>query len=276
MASDLVSVIMPVWKAKPSFLSISIQSILEQKFSNLELIIVYEKSSEKIDESLEKIFEENSDDHRLKIIKSNEKGLANSLNLGLAKAKGQYIARMDSDDISEKNRLEEQISFIKESNNDLVGSWALSISEEGKVLGTIEPPVTHLEIRKKIMFHNPFLHPSILFRKEILEKVGFYNPKFNGAEDYDLYFRVMSENFRVSNMPKFLLRLRETTGSFMRGGNWKLQRSIYLNVKKNAMKNLGFSIPRDLFYYYLSTFTRFVSPKNAYLLKKKIGYNKTV
>jgi len=112
---------MPVWRAKPSFLSISTQSILEQKFSNLELLIVYEKSSEKIDESLEKIFEENSDDHRLKIIKSNEKGLANSLNLGLTKAKGQYIARMDSDDISEKNRLEEQISFIKESNNDLVG-----------------------------------------------------------------------------------------------------------------------------------------------------------
>jgi len=267
---------MPVWRAKPSFLSISIQSILEQKFSNLELLVVYEQSSEKIDESLEKIFEENSDDHRLKIIKSNEKGLANSLNLGLTKAKGQYIARMDSDDISEKNRLEEQISFIKESNNDLVGSWALSISEEGKVLGTIEPPVTHLEIRKKIMFHNPFLHPSILFRKEILEKVGFYNPKFNGAEDYDLYFRVMSENFRVSNMQKFLLRLRETTGSVMRGENWKLQRSIYLNVKKNAMKNLGFSTPRDLFYYYLSTLTRFVSPKNAYLLKKKIGYNKTV
>lgn len=267
---------MPVWGAKPSFLSLSTQSILEQKFSNLELLIVYEKSSEKIDESLEKIFEENSDDHRLKIIKSNEKGLANSLNLGLTKAKGQYIARMDSDDISEKNRLEEQISFIKESNNDLVGSWALSISEEGKVLGTIEPPVTHLEIRKKIMFHNPFLHPSILFRKEILEKVGFYNPKFNGAEDYDLYFRVMSENFRVSNMPKFLLRLRETTGSVMRGENWKLQRSVYLNVKKNAMKNLGFSTPRDLFYYYLSTFTRFVSPKNAYLLKKKIGYNKMV
>ena len=267
---------MPVFKTKEQFLVKSLTSLLSQTYDEIELLVLYEKSSEKIDEFLEKIFEENSDDHRLKIIKSNEKGLANSLNLGLAKAKGRYIARMDSDDISEKNRLEEQISFIKESNNDLVGSWALSISEEGKVLGTIVPPVTHLEIRKKIMFHNPFLHPSILFRKEILEKVGFYNPKFNGAEDYDLYFRVMSENFRVSNMPKFLLRLRETTGSVMRGKNWKLQRSTYLNVKKNAMKNLGFSTPRDLFYYYLSTFTRFVSPKNAYLLKKKIGYNKMV
>jgi len=267
---------MPLRKTNPEFFSSSLSSILNQKYSNLELLVIYEKSDTNVDNYLENIFDENSDDHRLKIIKSKQRGFTNSLNSGIEQSKGQLLARMDSDDISEKNRLEEQISFIKESNNDLVGSWALSISEEGKVLGTIEPPVTHLEIRKKIMFHNPFLHPSILFRKEILEKVGFYNPKFNGAEDYDLYFRVMSENFRVSNIPKFLLRLRETTGSVMRGENWKLQRSIYLNVKKNAMKNLGFSTPRDRFYYYLSTFTRFVSPKNAYLLKKKIGYNKTV
>jgi len=273
---NLISVLVPVYKVKRQFLSQSISSILEQSYDNIELIVIFEKSNSDYDDEIESTFEENSDDHRFKIIIPKKKGLANSLNEGLVESKGQYIARMDADDISEKNRLEEQISFIKESNNDLVGSWALSISEEGKVLGTIEPPVTHLEIRKKIMFHNPFLHPSILFRKEILEKVGFYNPKFNGAEDYDLYFRVMSENFRVSNMPKFLLRLRETTGSVMRGENWKLQRLIYLNVKKNAMKNLGFSTPRDLFYYYLSTFTRFVSPKNAYLLKKKIGYNKTV
>ena len=70
------------------------------------------------------------------------------------------------------------------------------------------------------MFHNPFLHPSIFFKKDIIKKVGNYNPKFNGAEDYDFYFRIMALNYKVSNIPKFLINLRETNNSIMRGSGW--------------------------------------------------------
>lgn len=273
MKDNLVSVLLPVWKPKPKLLSISIKSILEQTFTNLELLIIYQKNYGKIDDEIKEVFEENSDDHRLKIIQVKEKGLSNSLNAGLTQSSGQLIARMDSDDVSEKNRLDEQTSFINETGNDLIGSWAYLISENDDVIGTAEPPVLYSEIRKKIMFHNPFLHPSILFRKKIIEKVGIYSPEYNSAEDYDFYFRIIAANFKVANIPKFLIRLRETEDSIMRGRNWLPKRWINFKVKGNAVKNLGFTSPHDLFYYFLTPLTLLVSPKSAFYLKEKIGYN---
>jgi len=276
LKDNLVSVLLPVWKPKPELLSISIKSILEQTFTNLELLIIYQKTYGKIDDEIKEVFEENSDDHRLKIIQVKEEGLSNSLNAGLTQSSGQLIARMDSDDVSEKNRLDEQTSFINETENDLIGSWAYLISENGDVIGTAEPPVLYSEIRKKIMFHNPFLHPSILFRKKIIEKVGVYSSKYNSAEDYDFYFRIIAANFKVANIPKFLIRLRETEDSIMRDRNWLPKRWINFKVKGNAVKNLGFTSPRDLFYYFLTPLTLLVSPKSAFYLKEKMGYNKKI
>jgi len=274
LKDNLVSVLLPVWKPKPELLSISIKSILEQTFTNLELLIIYQKTHDKNDNEIKEVFEENSDDHRLKIIQVKEKGLSNSLNAGLTQSSGQLIARMDSDDVSEKNRLDEQTSFINETGNDLIGSWAYLISENGDVIGTAEPPALYSEIRKKIMFHNPFLHPSILFRKKIIEKVGVYSSGYNSAEDYDFYFRIIAANFKVANIPKFLIRLRETEDSIMRGRNWLPKRWINFKVKGNAVKNLGFTSPRDLFYDFLTPLTLLVSPKRAFYLKEKIGYTK--
>jgi len=271
---NLISVLVPVYKTKSEFLSQSITSILEQSYDNIELIVIFEKSNSDYDDEIESTLGENSDDHRLKIIIPKKKGLANSLNEGLVESKGQLIARMDADDISEKNRFEEQTKYFEKTKTDLIGSWALSISEENKVLGTIEPPITNSEIRKKIMFHNPFLHPSIIFKKSITEKIGGYNSMFNGAEDYDLYFRIISKGYTVGNIPKPLIRLRETSDSIMRGKNWKKNREINFQVKKNAVKNLGFLSLRDLIYFSLTPLTYFVSPKNALILKNKIGYNK--
>lgn len=271
---DLISVILPAYNIKKKFLSQSIASILEQSYQNIELIVVFEKSNTNYDIEIESVLEDNHDDHRLKIIYPKKKGLANSLNEGIDESKGQLIARMDADDISEKNRFEEQVKYLDETRTDLIGSWATSISEDNKMLGTIEPPITNEEIRKKIMFHNPFLHPSIMFRKSIIQKIGGYNSSYNGAEDYDLYFRIISNGFSVGNIPKLLIRLRETNDSIMRSKNWKKTRKINYEVKKNAMKNLGFNSARDMFYFSLTPFTYFISPKNAFILKNKIGYNK--
>ena len=272
--SDLVTVIMPVWKIEGKFLIQSIESVLHQSYRNLELLIIYEKSDTNRDIEIQNVLEQYSEDTRLRIILTKKKGLANSLNEGLVESKGQLIARMDADDISEKNRFEEQTKYLEKTKTDLIGSWALSISEENKVLGTVEPPITNSEIRKKIMFHNPFLHPSIIFKKSITEKIGGYNPMFNGAEDYDLYFRIISKGYTVGNIPKPLIRLRETNDSIMRSKNWKKNRKINFQVKKNAVKNLGFRSLRDLIYFSLTPLTYFVSPKNAFILKNKIGYNK--
>ena len=265
---------MPVWKTNPLFLKSSLKSILDQTYNELEILIIYQKSQEKIDEKIEQVFNDNCDDSRLKIIETKNNGFTNSLNFGLENAKGEYIARMDSDDISDKTRLEEQINYLKNKNIDLVGSWAYSISENEKILGMIQTPILHSDIRKKIMFHNPFLHPTILFRRSLIKKTGDYNSRFEGAEDYDFYFRVIASKSRVSNIPKYLIKLRETKGSIMRGKGWQQKRKTYLQVKKNAVLNLGFKTPRDLFYYSLTILTLPMSPKVAFFVKRKIGYNK--
>ncbi len=275
LKSDQISIIMPVWKVKAEFLSLSIQSILEQDYDNLELLIMYESSTKKIDDEIMIVLDGFSHDTRVKVIKPKQKGLANALNLGLSEAKGTFVARMDSDDISEKSRLRIQVDFLKKSKEVLVGSWATSISNDGKTIGTIEPPIKHEEIRKKIMFHNPFLHPSICFKKEIIKEIGGYNPNFNGAEDYDLYLRLLSQGYRTSNIPKYLVKLRETDDSVMRGNKWKKLRKINFRVKKNAVKNLGYNNMRDIFYFSLTPLTYLVSPKQSLFVKTKIGYNKS-
>jgi cellulose synthase/poly-beta-1,6-N-acetylglucosamine synthase-like glycosyltransferase len=272
----MISVLLPIWKSHPKYLEKSIDSILNQDYDEFELIAIFEKSDNKTDQNIISVLDERKDDHRIRILETKEKGLVNSLNLGLEKSKGEIIARMDSDDIAEKNRFYEQINYLKENNKQLVGTWGYSISQDDSIIGLIKPPVTHSEIRKKIMFHNPFLHPSIIFNKKIINEIGGYNTKFNGAEDYDLYFRILSKGFSVGNVPKFLIKLRETNNSIMRGKNWRKNRKINFQVKKNAVKNLGFCSFRDLIYFSLTPITYLISPKNAFILKHKIGYNKTI
>lgn len=265
---------MPVWKTNPLFLRLSLKSILEQSYGKFELLVIYQKSQEEIDAQIEKIFNENCDDPRLKIIEMKDKGFTNSLNFGLEHAKGEFIARMDSDDISDKNRFEEQINHLKNTNDDLVGSWAYSISEKGESLGKIETPISSSDIKKKIMFHNPFLHPTIFFRTSLIKKVGNYDQKFEGAEDYDFYCRVIASNCNVSNIPKYLIKLRETEGSIMRGKGWQKKRKVYWKVKKNAIFTLGFKSSYDLWYFFLTILSLPLTPKMALFVKRKIGYNK--
>lgn len=217
---------------------------------------------------MERVFKENSDDHRLRILDQKEKGFIQALNLGLQNSKGDFVARMDGDDISEKIRFQEQLAYIDETKSDLVGSWAILISEGGQELGKVKLPVKHSDIRKKIMLRNPILHPSIFFRKSIIDKVGNYNTKLEGAEDYDLYFRILAANLKISNVPQALIKLRETKDSLWRGPRWKKMRFTALAVQKNAIKNLGFNSLGDRFYYSISPLILFIPPKIAYMLKK--------
>ena len=260
MKDNLVSVLLPVWEAKPELLSISIKSILEQTYTNIELLIIYQRSFEQSDTQIEKIFDENSDDHRLRVIET-KKGFTNAVNVGLEHSRGQYVARMDADDISEKIRFEEQLDYLSKTNIDLVGSWAYSISEGNKIIGKIQPPITNDEIRNKIMFHNPFLHSSIFLRKSVFKKIGNYNPRFEGAEDYELYFRIMSQGYRFGNVPKYLSYIRDAIQSRSRGSEWRKQRSFYIKAKNKAVFNYGFTKPIDIIYYTLTPIAYFMSPK---------------
>lgn len=270
--AELISVIVPVYKSNPLHLKQCIESILNQTYSNLEIVIIYKKDSEN---ELQKIIDEFKTKENVIVIEDNDSKAVEARNVGIKNSNGSLIGIIDSDDMCVNTRFDEQVKFMHDTNSSLIGSWAISISDEGKKIGTIEPPVSNSDIRKKIIFHNPILHSSVLMKKEMIEKIGYYKSEFfPGAEDYEMFLRALSNNYKIANVPKHLIYLRETKSSLMRGSQWKLARKKYINAKKYAIKHYGFTRYYDIFYFIITIFSVFLSPKSMNKIKNKIGWDK--
>ena len=161
----LVSVVMPVYNGE-RFLKDAIESILNQTYKNFEFIIVDDGST---DDSLKIIKEYQKKDKRIRLIENKKNlGQAKSLNKGLSLAKGKYYAKMDSDDIACKKRIEKEVDFL-ERNNDyvIVGSNLEIIDENNNTIGYRFYPQKNKEIRKLIIIKSPFAHPSVMIKWQI-------------------------------------------------------------------------------------------------------------
>jgi len=200
--NPLVSVVMPVYNAD-EYLADSIGSILQQSFENFEFIIICDDPT---DETKKIIDSFQQQDHRIKAIYRKKEGLVAALNAGCTLAQGKYIARMDADDISLPERLEIQVNFM-ENHPDvgLCGSWARTFGES---VTTMKSPVSDSLIKATLLFYNPFIHPTVLIRKEILDTHSLrYDNNFSLVEDYELWARV-SQVTKFSNIDKCLLKYR--------------------------------------------------------------------
>lgn len=271
MKNEIISVVLPVWKTNYEQLRLSIDSIIKQTYDNLEIIIVYRLDPESHND-FESLIDEYHDDHRLKVLIPKKQGFTNSLNEGISNSTGELIARIDSDDYCEINRFEQQLQYKHETKSNIIGSWAYIIDNDGKKIGRIILPETHQDIRKKMMLHCPLLHPSILMDKKMFVDIGLYDPSFNYAEDYELYFRAMSHNYRFHNVPKYLVYIRESAESITRGSQWKKQRQSYIRAKNKAFSEYGFKKPYDILYHLLTPISYFVSPKIALKVKHMTGW----
>ncbi len=202
MNNPKVSVIMSVYNCE-KYIKESIDSILSQNFSDFEFIIINDGSTDRSKEILESY-----KDERIRLFNNQNKGLTKSLNEAIGYSRGEYIARMDADDISLPKRFEKQINFL-ESNLDYVmcGTWAEFIDEEGVYLRDYERPVTDSEIKKEILFHNPFIHPSMMIRKSVFSTVGNYKVSFKHIEDYELWSRIVFK-YKTANIPEKLFKYR--------------------------------------------------------------------
>lgn len=201
--SPKISVILPVFNGMP-YLPSAINSILSQTYKNLEVIVINDGST---DDSLKYL--KTLKDKRVKIItdKSNM-GLAYSLNIGLKNAKGEYIARMDSDDISHKMRIKKQLVFLIENDQiDLCGSWVVVINEKNQKIGLKKTPLTHQKIVESLDWHSPIIHPTFFAKREFYRSLNGYRQTFDYAEDYDLLIRGEKNN-RYANIPEALLFFR--------------------------------------------------------------------
>ena len=201
----LVSVIFPIHEDN-CFLKQAIDSILFQSYSNLELIIVANGCSQ---EFLNKLIDLERNNKKLKLIKTDIRYLPFALNLGVYFSQGEFIARMDSDDISHLNRIESQVTFLLNNKDiDIVGSNVNYINENDKVFGQSNYHLKNEGIRSKMYRRVQLAHPSVMFRKKIFQDNGGY--MFGTcAEDYDLWLRLMRDkNIKFANIKESLVDYR--------------------------------------------------------------------
>jgi glycosyltransferase involved in cell wall biosynthesis len=205
-----VSVLMSVYNGA-SYLRQSVQSILDQTFLDFEFIIVNDGSTDNTQEILESV-----SDPRVQVLMQPNTGLTKALNRGLKLCRGEFIARMDADDLSMPERLERQLIFFdKHPEVGMVGTAYFEIDDNGRVLSEKACLLEDNQLRKVLIKYNPFCHTSTMIRKSVLSRVGFYDESFPYAQDYELWFRI-AKHYKLANLPQFLTknRIRDDNISF--------------------------------------------------------------
>ena len=200
----MVSVLMPVYNAQ-LYLREAVESVLNQTYTDFEFIIINDGST---DDSERIIL--SYTDSRIKYIKNetNLKLIA-TLNKGIQLAKGDFIARMDADDICEIERLEKQVSFLN-NNNDYVavGSCYEKIDLLGEKIENVKLPLESEEVFYSLHFFNPICHPSVLIRNSVLIEYNLnFDENYVHAEDYEFWTRLLKYG-KIGNLPDILLKYR--------------------------------------------------------------------
>lgn len=200
-----VSVLLPVWNGE-AFLEQAIESILRQTLPSFELIVIDDGSSDRSAAIAEGFA---SNDGRVRVLRRPHEGLSPSLNAGIAAARGEFLARMDADDVSVPGRLEKQIAYLDAHPACVAaGAWIEVVDEDGRPLGTKTYVTTHAEISAALLRGiSPIAHPTAVVRAGALRAAGGYDARRYPSEDLDLWFR-LAERGELANVGEALLRHR--------------------------------------------------------------------
>lgn len=243
MTVPSISVILPVYNGAVD-VARSIETVLTQSFSDFELIVIDDGSKDNSSE----VFG-NLNDARLRIYRQENIGLAATLNRGIELARGRYIARQDQDDLSMPTRFAEQFEYM-EANPDcaLLGTWAEIWVGDKRSDRNHDHPTDNAALRFELLFNNPFVHSSVMLRKDALIAVGKYSTDKSRQppEDYELWSR-LARNYQVANLPKRLLAYREVPASMSRAGPNPFLEKLVLLCAENLAYCVGAGTPsRDM------------------------------
>lgn len=200
-AEPMVSVIMGVRNGGAE-LSPAVNSILAQTVHEFEFVICDDGSTDDTRDQLERYA---AKDSRLRVIHASEnKGLAPALNQCLRLARGQYIARMDADDLSDPQRLEQQIAYLEQHPEVAFVGCCTRLQRLGAIVGVRAFP--EFPTIRDFYIAQPFLHPTLMFRREALAAVGGYCEDRHCVlcEDYDLLLRLYTKGFHGANLQEAL------------------------------------------------------------------------
>ena len=200
-----VSVLLPVWNGE-AFLEQAMESILRQTLSSFELIVIDDGSTDRTSAIAEEFA---SRDTRVRVLRRLHEGFSGTLNAGIAAARGEYVARMDADDISLPERLQKQVAYLDAHPECVaIGAWIEVVNETGRHVGLKTFVTTHDEISAVLLRGvSPMAHPTVVARRDALRAVGGYDARCYPSEDLDLWFR-LGESGELANLGEALLKHR--------------------------------------------------------------------
>lgn len=216
--SPAVSILVPSFNEDPATVEDSFRGIRDQTWPDFECLVIDESTDP---HKAEAIRAECAKDVRFRYIRPDSRiGLAGSLNLGLAQSRGGLIARCDSDDVCLPDRLTLQVRFLEEHPEvGIVGGAMEIIDDSGTAVGFRKYPQTHKAILKSMMFTNAMAHPTVLFRRDITDLFGAYDPAFRYSEDLELWLRWLNAGVIFANLPDTLLKYRQQV-TVRHSDNW--------------------------------------------------------
>ncbi len=213
MSEPLVSVILPV-RNGGRYLSSAVESLGRQEWRNFELVVVDDGST---DGALEQCGEFLKVLPAVQVVRHSEsRGIVAALNAGVSAARGDYLARMDADDVCEPDRLGRQWAVLNGAGLDLVWCRAMIIDAGNRCLGLTrwDSTLGDPEFVRTLLYEtNCVVHPGVMMRKGLVTGAGGYRDRMRAAEDYDLWLRAVAAGSRLAMMPDVLLRYRRHTGS---------------------------------------------------------------
>jgi len=231
----LVTVLLPVRNGE-KWIRESLESLKAQTFTDFEVLLIDDGST---DNSI--VIAQECQVPGLRILTGPRQGLARALEFGVNNSRGSLIARQDQDDVSLPQRLERQVHIL-ECNSEilLLGSRALEIDEEGKIIGTIKVPSSNESISQNLILFNPFIHSSVMFRKWAVVQVGNYWAPSSEPypEDFDLWSRICALG-ECRNTEETLIKYRRTATSLMATAQGSLAKGGSQIAIKNFKHVLG-------------------------------------
>lgn len=227
MATPSVSVVLAVYNGE-RHLEASLRSILDQTFTDFEVIVVDDGSVDRTPEILSGM---RRSDSRIGVIRQENRGLAASLNRGIALARGAYIARQDADDMSLPGRFERQVAYLQTHPSvAALGTGTDVIDESGAVVGALTVARGPQTVRRALLtLSSTPVHGSMMLRKNALQATGGYRDAFLAGQDYDLWLR-MSSRSEIDNLPETLYQ-------------WRLDRdSVYTTKRSVQLQYAGMAL----------------------------------
>jgi len=260
---DRVSVIMSVYNTPTAFIEKAVRSILNQTYRFFEFIIYDDGSNLETKTYLEKIAK--IDERIILIACDDNHGLAYALNRCLEVASGTYIARMDSDDYCDPDRLRKQIDYLVENSLDVVGC-NMRLFDDNGIYGFIN--YNALIYSKDFLYNSPISHPTIVAKRSAFDAVnGYCDEKWCVRnEDYNLFMRMQARGFRLGNISEYLYFFREDSNAASR-------RKFKYRVNEYKVRKNGFHLlklyPKGFFYKWKPILIGLI-PRRIYVsLKRK-------